>query len=502
MLLRFPGAGVIPKERNGTAMPPGYDQVVRLTEPTLPAAQRRVVLKEFARATGWRPSYEIEYPDLEALSNGHLVVEQGLDPAAVISFLKDGRSFSALSREDRLRLLAVSYNNLVDWHFFPQRDRLTFVYNRSDPPMESHVFLSERPDSWRVEAFNQVIGRRPSPNLKSLDQALIDTISYWKRAIASELRTDIELSDISLLFNSILFVRALEDDRRHRGGNTGDSLLATWIGPNPPPSFRVCIEQRLRSLGASGLPAEFIDLDRLGAFQALDHSTVQMLFADFYDVKSTPYKYDFSIMSKHALSKIYEQYVCLLRQKDSPQRFLFPGIANLPDTTSNRALGSYYTPQYIARFFARFLQENLTPPVFRSLRTCDPTCGSGIFLRTILEMQCDPLQETGNLQSVVGPAFQGVLGIDIDENACQATRLSLYLLHLVLTGGFPGNLHIERAESILHLTQHSELKGSFDAVVSNPPYLGWNRLPLTFNADSHASSAPTRLESLTCFLPN
>lgn len=457
-------------------MPPAYDQVVRLTEPTLPPAQRRVVLKEFARLTGWRPSYELEYPELDPLANAHLVVEHGLDNAAVISFLKEGKGFSDLGSEDRLRLLGVSYNNLVDWHFFPRRDRLTFVYNRTDPPHENTVYISEHPDAWRVEAFNQVIGRRLNPNVKSLDQALIDTIAYWKKSVAAELRGKIELSDISLLFNSILFVRALEDDRKNRGQRPAQNLLELWVAPAHPQSLRAAIETQLRALGHSNVPNGFIDLNRLNTFNALDRDTVQYLISDFYNIKTTPYKYDFSVMSKHALSKIYEQYVSLLRQKDSPQQTLFPGINDLPAADSNRSFGSYYTPQFIARFFARYLQENLPPRTFRSLTTCDPACGSGIFLRTLLELQCDPLQEVGDFRQIIEPAFRGILGIDIDENAAQATSLSLNLLYLVLTGDFPPDLKVEVAESILYCTKHPELKSSFDVVIANPPYLKWDSL--------------------------
>src|SRR5439155_22517170 len=114
------------------------------------------------------------------------------------------------------------------------------------------------------------------------------------------------------------------------------------------------------------------------------------LFLDFYDNRFAPYRYDFSVISKHALSRIYEKYVATLRDSDSPQLSLF---RELPQEVQDRSLGGVYTPQYIARFFARFLKDNHTPRAFRTLRTIDPACGSGMFLRTLLEMQCDPLQD-------------------------------------------------------------------------------------------------------------
>ena len=449
------------------------DLVARLTERHLSSHHRRIALIEFARATGWRPSYELESTDLESIANGHLVLEHGLDNTAVISFLKDSVSFLTLPADERILLLSTSYNNLVDWHLFPQRDRLTYVFNRSDPAVVNHVLLSDQPDSWRVEAIAKIIGRRPNPNLKSLDRALIDTISNWKRSLAAELPNRVTLPEISVLFNSVLFVRALEDDRRHQYPNNNKLLLDTWVTQDPPLRFRGCIESCLRALGIKEMPDRLFDFNKLDAFADLDRETVNWLFRDFYDIRSTPYKYDFSMMSKHALSKIYEEYVCLLREDVTEQPELF---GHLPEKVTNRTLGGYYTPQYIARFFARFLQENLPPPLFRSLKTCDPTCGSGIFLRTVLEIQCDPLQDVVDHSATVRLAYENTFGIDVDPNACEATRLSLYLLHLVLNGSFPQDLHIENAESMQYLERHPELRERFDAVIANPPYLKWDSL--------------------------
>ncbi len=178
-------------------------------------------------------------------------------------------------------------------------------------------------------------------------------------------------------------------------------------------------------------------------------------------------------MSKHALSRIYEHYISILRDGNSPQRSLFPPT---PDEYQNRERGGIYTPQYIARFFARFLKESHTPPRFRGLRTIDPACGSGMFLRTLLEMQCDPLERARITNSAPG-AFRGIMGIDIESNACKATRLSLTLLHLVLTGVFPPHpLEILEAETLEYVAEHQELDGDFDAVIANPPYVKWEHI--------------------------
>jgi hypothetical protein len=66
------------RRQDEAQMSAGHELVRNLTEPFLPAPQRRIALKAFARVTGWRPSYELEPPDLDSVANGHLVLEQGL----------------------------------------------------------------------------------------------------------------------------------------------------------------------------------------------------------------------------------------------------------------------------------------------------------------------------------------------------------------------------------------------------------------------------------------
>lgn len=452
------------------------ETVVKLTDPRLPTSQRQGALREFAHRFGWRPSDALEeYPGIESVANGHLVVEHGLDNTAVISFLKTTHSFASLDFERRLRLLAISYNNLVDWHIFPDREGITTVLNRVEPLAPRRVLIQEAPDAWRAESFEQITANHPTPNLKNLDQALIETVSVWKRSFAAELGNQVTTESISALFNAIIFVRALEDYRRFESPNTRRVLIEKWremrgAGASLWDCARACLE----SLGAQPFPSELIDKSLLAPFDSLDRDTVSELFRDFYDNRFAPYHYDFSVMSKHALSRIYEKYVALLRTPDTEQLTLFP---DLPDEVVDRSLGAIYTPQYIARFFARFLRDNLTPRKFRTLCVADPACGSGMFLRTILEMQCDPFRFEAVTEDSVREAFGNVLGIDCDPNACHATRLSLALLHLVLTGAFPESLQVVEAEAVEYYQSHSELARGFGAVTTNPPFVKWDRVP-------------------------
>ncbi|TEU13653.1 MAG: hypothetical protein E3J21_18150, partial [Anaerolineales bacterium] len=314
-------------------------------------------------------------------------------------------------------------------------------------------------------------------NLPALDDALIETISFWKRNLSAEMEYEVPNESLSALFNAIIFVRAAEDNYRrfHPLGVTHQdetrssrALLETWKEARTW-TLREIILHNLERFIEGEIPAYLINEALLRTFDDLDRETVSALLSDFYRNKYVPYEYDFSLMSKHALSRIYERYVSILRLEESPQAAL-PLFPRLPEEEWNKAYGSIYTPQFIARFFARYLREQMPPLAYKRIQTADPACGSGIFLRTLLELQCDPTQD-GVTTELIQTAFGNVLGLDIDENACQATRLSLALLYLVLTHRLPQTLDVFSVESIKYYQEHPELKGTYDAVIANPPFV-------------------------------
>lgn len=449
-----------------------YEIISNLTQPSLPLSHRRPMLRKFAQENGWIPSSDIDYPDTETLANGHIVVEHGLDTTAVISFLKRNRPFVRLSLYEQIHLLSISYNNLVDWHLFPDIYGLTLVHNRIEPVKPRQVSLEQQPDVWRVESFEKVTSEHERPNLKSIDDALVETLMFWKRALAAEMGRTVRNENISALFNGLILIRAVEDHKRWKNPNLKQVLIDCWAYLRRPKTILSCIRKCFRLLDGK-VPKSLLQEDKIGYFDSLSEETVLQLFGDFYKHRYIPYDYDFSLISKHALSKIYEHYVSILQHKVSSQLTFFP---ELPKELKNKALAGFYTPQYISRFFARYLKENLTPKVFRCLRTADPACGSGIFLRTILEMQCEPWQEV-DMRLPTERAFNNILGIDVDENACQAARLSIALLYLVLTGKLPGKMNVLNSEAIEHLQQHPNLKESCDGVIANPPYISWDNIP-------------------------
>lgn len=446
-----------------------YEFVSSLGEPALPASQRRLALRRFAIENGWLPSYIVDYYRTQSLANGHIVVEHGMDTTAVISFLNRDKPFRYLNPYERIHLLSISYNNLVDWHLFPDTEGLTAVFNRKDPAHVERFSLDQQPDIWRVDAFDRISSKRLYPDIKSLDESLVEVLFFWKRALAGEMGELASNEAMSELFNSLIFVRAVEDQKRWRDMNTDRVLINCWAELRRPKTILSCLRKCFRQLKMP-FPKPLLNEKRLRAFESLSGETVLQLFNDFYKNRFIPYEYDFSLISKHALSKIYEHYVSLLQKEESPQLTLFPPM---PKEVRNKRLGGFYTPQYIARFFGRYLKENLTPKVFREMKIADPACGSGIFLRTILEMQCEPWQEV-DMRVPTEKAFGNILGIDIDENACHATRLSIVLLYLVLMESLPKELNVINSEAIKYFEgKRDELCNRYDAIIANPPYIAW-----------------------------
>jgi hypothetical protein len=98
-------------------------------------------------------------------------------------------------------------------------------------------------------------------------------------------------------------------------------------------------------------------------------------------------------------------------------------------------------------------------------------------LRNLLELQCDPFAQ-GITTATNDLAFSRTEGIDKDVNACEATRLSLALLHLIATGSLPpaSNLRVTNADAIEAIMAGELEPRTYGAIMSNPPYVKLDHL--------------------------
>ncbi len=285
---------------------------------------------------------------------------------------------------------------------------------------------------------------------------------------------------IAALFNAIIFVRGCEDrDLTLVPGRRYELLRALERQSNSSVDLVLALSDALASMGVSSPLARFVDLESLSPFSSIDASTALNLFKDFYNSKESPYDFNFSLMSKHALSRIYERYVALFRSSDeeNAESRQYGFLGPIPQEADGSKVGAIYTPQFVAGFFARFIRDNVTPRKFREQRVIDPACGSGIFLRTMMELQIDPISNSSSIRSVP-EIFENYMGIDRDLNACEASRLSLTLLHLVSAGDLPesSTVNVRHGDAILMAIGGTLRAESFDAILSNPPYIKLDHL--------------------------
>ena len=450
-----------------------FDLITKLTSPpgVLSSFELGRMAKDFAQLLGWEPSERMDAePSLRGIASGHLIVEHGLEHAAVITFLISPNSQASLTPHQNKQILSISYNNLIEWNIIVEHDKVSFFFTRRYPaePIEQQRLAVSNTDALRSTMLDQITGKAPNPNVPALDDALVNNISYWKRYLAAELDKKPGLADYSALFNAIIFVRAIEDHRRRLNDSKQNSLLDRFSQLSEMSSLRLVITDALKEFVNGRLPPSLFDPERLKIFDGLKPEMARDLLSSFYQSRNVPYPYDFAIMSKHALSRIYEHYVSLLSFEESPQLSFIPP---LPTEQYSKRFGSVYTPQFIARFFAKYLHNQLTPVAFRDLRVLDPACGSGIFLRTLLEFQLARYLDIPSSQEIT-QAFENIKGIDIDENAAQASKLSLSLLYLVLmSGDLPQSLDIKSEDALTYYENHPEMANQYDVVIANPPFI-------------------------------
>ena len=355
----------------------------------------------------------------------------------------------------------------MDWHVWIDRDSIECFYNRTDPPSQTYARRFDHDDDSALTklVFDQAIGRAPNPNVPALDGIILETIANWRRILTSELGHTITNESMSALFNALIFARAVEDFHAKRSDAVNFGSLRDHVNERNV-TIIDAIERTIVERTASQVSAQLFDRSAIQPFERLSRSLSSGLVNAFYGHQSVPYPYDFSVMSKHALSKIYERYVAVM-QRDEPVQFsLFPSE---PEEEWNKKLGGIYTPHYIASFFARYLKSQLSHERFMSASILDPASGSSIFLRATMEQKL--LSSDVDLHEAAKMALETLSGIDIDENAVSASRLSLALLHLASCGDLPDSVPIQHGDSLALFSPENVKQPTYDVVMVNPPFV-------------------------------
>ena len=287
-----------------------YSIHTELTAKTdFPNTEINLKVYDFAKQLGWNPSYFLPSDtENEKFANGYLSIEHGLENTAVLAFLN--KPYRDLDHEERKKLDNIAFNNLVSWIIPIDKYNFSYIYilNTQTRIVEESRIYPENFENLRSEKFLQVIGRKPNPNILALDDSLIETISYWKRYISGEIES-LNNENLSAIFNSIIFVRAIEDNnKRYRQSRTANQLLLrTFDELKNYDSFSLSniLKNTLIKLSQNNLNTELIDFKQLEVFDKLEQYVVYNLLIQFYETGNNRFAYYFSIMTKHALSRIY-----------------------------------------------------------------------------------------------------------------------------------------------------------------------------------------------------
>jgi type I restriction-modification system DNA methylase subunit len=415
-----------------------------------------------------------------------------------------------------------------------------------------------------------------------VDAEFLKEIESWREALAKDIAlknprlTVPELNfAVQLTIDRIIFLRMCED----RGIEHYGQIQNLLNGTNTYRRLRE-IFYHADDKYNSGL-FDF-KTDRLTPEIKVDDKPLKYIFRNLYYPESP---YEFSVLGADILGHVYEQFLGKVIRLTEGHR---AKVEEKPEV--RKAGGVYYTPTYIIEYIVKNtvgkivgaalrgrpdqgthrevpLQHKLTPKQISKIRILDPACGSGSFLlgayQYLLDYHRDWYQKDGP-QKHTKEIYQGrggqwyltiqekkrillnnIYGVDIDPQAVEVTKLSLFLkvlegenqdtlerqMKLFKERALPdlgsnikcGNsligpdfysvgaglaLPLFNKEEVYRINPFDWEKefpeimkqGGFDAVIGNPPYGAWFQTAEAAYFDQHYKVFGGVRDVYTCFI--
>jgi type I restriction-modification system DNA methylase subunit len=283
-----------------------------------------------------------------------------------------------------------------------------------------------------------------------VDTELLNLLEEWRVELAKNIaKNNPALSIYNLntvtqkIIDRIVFLRIAEDK-----GIEDESLLLTAAKTTNVYKKLILLFERANAKYNSGLfsPVDWIDNFRV------DDNTLSNIIINLYYPECP---YEFSVLPVEILGSIYERFLGkTIRFRAVKGDTHTAVIEEKPEV--KKAGGVFYTPQYIVDYIIENTVgkkiKDKTPLEIAAIKICDPACGSGSFLvgayQFLLNYHLDYYTQPKNIKAAIRnekmyeAAFKSykltinekqriltnsIFGVDIDSQAVEVIKLSLYL---------------------------------------------------------------------------
>jgi type I restriction-modification system DNA methylase subunit len=278
-----------------------------------------------------------------------------------------------------------------------------------------------------------------------VDADLLQQIEIWRMSLAKNIykhNENLSVFDINTavqkMIDRIMFLRIAED----RGIEKENLLLETTRAADVYAELKKIFGQAVTKYNA-GLFAKDDCIDSV----YIDDKELKEIIENLYYPRS-PYLFD--VLPVEILGSIYERFLGKTIRLTAKQ----VKVEEKPEV--KKAGGVYYTPQYIVDYIVQnTVGEKIkgkTPEEIAEIQICDPACGSGSFLigayQCLLDYHLAYYTQAKNVQAAIkdrrmyntsSGAYKltiaekqriltnSIFGVDIDAQAVEVSKLSLYL---------------------------------------------------------------------------
>ena len=295
-------------------------------------------------------------------------------------------------------------------------------------------------------------GTKDKRGTASVDDDILNMIEKWRMVLAEDIALHNDGIDafnltgaVQKIIDRLLFLRICEDKEIEEGNQLKKiAEQKTAIYKNMQKLF-----ESANAKFNAGLFASDTWLDGLAV---ADKTLTNIINALYYP----ECQYEFSVLPVEILGSIYERFLGkIIRFTRKTKNGHSIEILEKPEV--QKAGGVYYTPPYIVKYIVENTigkkLEGKTPDEVKSLRFVDPACGSGSFLvrayQYLLDWHLDwyhaeerraQAEKKGliykdaatqgyklSIEEKKRILLNNIYGVDIDAQAVEVTKLSLFL---------------------------------------------------------------------------